>query len=476
MKNEMESLQSQSGHYDEYTIDLFAFGSREVEHEKKEFEDHITDCQRCRTFYNDLKAFYRKMDTIHPELGRQRALEKGKMQLPAPNYIDLYSPKSVAKYIKTLPVRIKDYLIEYKKPVFAGFAFACLLLCCILAPSVFLKDNNPVLIKYNEDSGILEVHNKDGKDLWQMPYKDNFSAIKNQGIDKLCKVIDIDNDGKNEIISILPAWNENEKCLDCVKIFNYKGETIKEKKLGRNIYYDKQLCLNNFNICSMIIDDFDNNGKKEILISMDNIHSPMAIMRLDENADIIGEYWHYGHCDNLYLLDLFNDKKKQIIITGCEDRNKEAVLIALNPAKITGKTEATQTYGYGLTPSSAELFYIKFPHLKEMDFIKTRPFAGELISRSLSDSTLGFDWRLFIKDNVNNYNTRFENRLLYYFTRDLKPVQIHSTDVSDKCYEELMKDGKITRLPDNKYFEELMKEIQYWDGKEWKKKWTRIGE
>jgi hypothetical protein len=475
MKKDIENVVVRYEHYDEFAIDQHAFGSSRVEATREMFNNHINECCRCRLFYEDLKSFYQNIGKAHPEINGHTLPDNGTFQLTIPKNPDTFSPKSMVKFAKTLPFRLKDFVFYNKKPLLAGFSFACLLLCAILAPSYFLKDNNPEYMKFNQNTRMIETYNRNWNKLWELVFNGNSYNLNKIGIDQACQIVDLDGDGKKEFVSVLTKLGKNESGYNIIQIFNYKGELIKSKEFGETFCYLNEPYFKTFYTWGMLVDNFENNREKEIILTIHHLHSPSVVIRLDKELNILGKYWHYGHLDHMYSLDLNNDNRKKLVMTGFEDKSRTAAIVTLNPLKITGTTEASQTSGYGFTHSNAEVFYIRLPLPKEMNFLETRPMTGPAILESLKDSILCFEWLSNVSVRVNPDNKKFENVLYYYFTRDMKPVQIHSTDISIACYNALLKEGKIKKLPDKKYFDNLIKEIEYWDGKEWKKEWCKVG-
>jgi hypothetical protein len=462
-------------HYDEFTLDQHAFGSPAVENEQSEFQGHIKKCNRCRRFYGDLKSFYILMDKKHPELTGQKLLIKGSFQLPQQKYPDI-SSSNIVKFTKNFPFHLKEYIFEYKKPLFAGFSFACLLLCAILAPSYLFKDNNPVHTKFNNSNRMVEVYNQNWDKLWEKSYNGNTNSLEMIGLDQACQLVDIDGDKKNEMVSALTLLDKNNSKYNVIQIFNYKGELIKSREFGNTFSYNGENYLNTFYTWGMLVKQIEKDKDKDIIFTLQHIHSPSSIIRVDKDLNILGEYWHYGHFDKLYSVDFDNNGNKKIIVTGFEDKTRTGVFAVLDPLKINGKTQATQTSGYELSSSNAEEFYVRLPLPKEMSFLYTRPMVSSIVPESLKDSTIGFVWKSNASWDPAPGSYRYECILYYYFTKDMKPVKINSTDKSDLCYKELLKAGKIKSLPDKTYFENLMKEIEYWNGKEWKKEWCRVGQ
>jgi hypothetical protein len=462
-------------HYDEHTLDLFAMGSEKVANQREEFEQHLKECSLCRDFYAEIKEFYEITNNKNKYL-------KPKM-LPAPGLslvgragLTRKSIVTIMKNTRNLPVIL--FRVFLKKPVISTFGLATTFgLIYLLSLQINLnKDKNPSYLHYNTTGRVIEVYNIKHDRLWEIKLAADSSILLRDFNDTILnshsKIVDLNRDGKNEIVTTFQYISDGfEAERNILHIYDYEGKLKLRKVLGEMFEFRGEQFPDNFQLDELIVDDITNSGNMEILIECNNYHSPFFLARLDRNGNMIGEYWHYGHLIKMLLLNYGDDRGKELILAGCEDIDKKACIVVLDPSKIIGKTEATSNRGFGFNPSSAEKYYIKFPNPKEVSFLEK--YSRTHISLIFKNPTsLGFEWCLscYHPKVIGKYSLEFT----YYLSYDMKPVIIKPTDLYYGFYSTLLSERKIKKLPDSKYFDYLKNQIEYWDGNEWKKEWSVV--
>lgn len=451
-------------HYDELELESFALEGDIDPKEKEKFEQHIKICHTCRTFYEEIVQFYQIHNGVYPVPYEQKELEESKSLVISPRYIIKREPTAIYKLTSSLPMRIWENTIKRPARSAISFAASFAMIAFALNTKSIFKDTNPAYIRHNDETCMLEVYNKEDEKLWQVGWqraKGIYLNEINQDI-SFTQVADLNKDGKNEVITILR--NLGDEKLNVLRIFDSKQNLLISKELGESFVYKNEHFLSEFYTDGLIVDDFNGDGWKEIIVNIPDKHSADILLRLDHEGNTIGEYWHNGHFLSLKSIDLFNNGRKEIILRGSEDKEKNAIIVVLDPAKIIRKTEATQTLGFNLNLSSAEIYYIKFPN---PDIIEDPLVSGPSIRSigKISDSAYNFTW-------VPNRPAGFS--ILYYFSNDMKPIDVKLTDGSRREYLKLISERKIKKMPDQKYLDDLKSGIRYWDGKEWKKEWCRV--
>jgi hypothetical protein len=168
-------------------------------------------------------------------------------------------------------------------------------------------------------------------------------------------------------------------------------------------------------------------------------------------------------------MDLNRDGKKEIVLGGIEDIEHNAILLVLDPLKIIGKTESSHTQGFGYKTSEAEIFYIRLPNPEFVDALQNRAVISSIYRVNDSIFFTTYSLGYFPKEYGTDYS------LIYYFNFDLKPKSVMVNDLSQKAHIKLIKYGKLPKnFNENKFLENLKNNLEYWDGKEWKKEWCRV--
>jgi len=133
-----------------------------------------------------------------------------------------------------------------------------------------ILDKSPSFLITYDSPPMLSVYNKSNDKILDIFYNSNtIGKIHNNEADlnlKYSQLSDLDSDRKNEIVSDIPnlGLSENEK--DCLKVFDNKGNLIFKKKVGSEIAYNNTQYNDNYITRGLIVDDFNGNGKPEILI------------------------------------------------------------------------------------------------------------------------------------------------------------------------------------------------------------------
>jgi hypothetical protein len=280
---------------------------------------------------------------------------------------------------------------------------------------------------------------------------------------------DLDNEGKNEIITTIPLFGEEDQKNNILQVFDYKGD-LKFRKYYTvdSIGFKGIKYITKNSTYGILIDDFSEKGKKEILANIHTNFSPSAIFRLDNKGNILGEYWHYGgyQLTDSYILD--NGSQKLVIICGYENVTQRGFIAAIDPAKIIGKTESSQTRGFGYTASKAEVFYIALPNPREM--LKSELMSWVILTQySKQKDLFQFQWRMNRDDNSTS-------AFYYSFSKDMKIIDIKLSSQAELFYHGLVEKGRIKKYSEEKLIDDLKNEILYWDGKEYRKEWCRVNE
>jgi hypothetical protein len=454
-------------HYNEEEIGVFALGGSNPGLDEEEFFEHLKICYSCRELYEDISSYYDLVVKTPLMLKSAVETQKADSIVLKTRYIERSTSKLVRFVSYFLPYRFIEFV--YQKPVMVSsnsFVFAAALLFVLNFKSIFL-DNNPIYYKHNDENRMLEIYNKDGEKLWQIKYSVQIGERESMS-QRYSQVSDLDKDGKNEIITILPL-NSQEARGKFLYILDYKGNLILKKEFDENFRFRDQRYFPDFHTDNLLIYEHDGNEKNEIFIFVGHLHQPCKLIRLDYKGNILGEYWHFGGIPQMILMDLNKDGKKEIVMGGIEDIEHNAALLALDPSRIIGKTESSQTKGFGYKTSEAEISYIRFPNPEFVDALNSRSVIIHI--NPVNDTILITSYKL--AHFQNEYGQEYS--LLYYFGLDLKLKSVMVNDVSQSAHLNLIKSGKLPKnFNENKFLENLKNNLEYWNGKEWKKEWCRV--
>ncbi len=468
-------------HIDEHTLELYALKADEIAGRVDEIEEHLRECHGCRAlveeivqYYDELKLEMQKLPKT--ELSTEQAIVRRQIHLKP--YYEQFAPP--VHYRPNTPLAKMFYFVR-RHPVavsISSFAIVGLLgwflndaIRLFLSDKV-IKDTNPTYTYLNSATEKLEVYNKNHDLLWSIPTPEATGPSTDEKNKKTTVVTDLDGDGKNEVVTVLNSLAGNIEKRSVLRIFSSDKQQVREISFGRAIKFRDRQYQSEFMSGYLVVEDFQQNGSKEIIVSVTNLRSPSFISRLDKNGNVIGEYWHFGHIDVLYTVDLNGDGKKEVVLGPVNDLNDTThkefpVVIVLDPEKIVGQTESSCTSGFGLPKSEAEIFYIGMPRTNMDDVL---PGSGSNIFTLYYTND-----QILTVQTVNGCYKEFPPFAFdFIFSRDMKIARVKSMNNTDAVYTSLVQKGKLTGKIDQAYLNNIKNGVCYWDGKEWRKEWAMV--
>ncbi|MCK9210872.1 MAG: hypothetical protein M0P61_08570 [Ignavibacteriaceae bacterium] len=346
-------------HYDENIIELFILGDKKVEEERKEFEEHLKECFSCRELYLEMQSYYEAISANNKFLEKKSELAQGSSLQVSP-YFSKKNEVIRPSIPRTLPQRVWFFTANHPvKTTFALFASFCAV-ALVMNSYNFFQPKNPQLERINDKTHSLEVFNKNNQLLWQIPWNGSIDWEKDEeefNIN-LSVVDDINDDGNNELLTVIPTIAGSNDRSDQLIIFNKDGSINQRVKVGHAISFRDKKYIDDFTTIGLIVLK-NNKGEKEIFVGAKHRNSPFVLSRIDKNGNILGEYWHYGHIWGMNTTTT-NGTDQKIILAGCNDITDKAALIVLNPEEIKGKIESRYGGGFGCETNKAEENYFTY--------------------------------------------------------------------------------------------------------------------
>jgi hypothetical protein len=463
-------------HIDEHTLELFVLGAKEVRGKKKSIEAHIKKCEGCRRLVRTMTEYYSTADArlrSRPHSQSQALIRPHTEIRPAydPYYSTIKTPVP-APFPSTFLQHVYSYAKQNPvKSVIGSFTLIVgLVLLINFALKTVLKDTNPAYTIMNVPHMALEVYNREDEMLWQLPHASIASALESEMKYKIhfTSVADLNEDGKNEVITVIPhpADNNNAKTL---RAYNGEKKVVLIRQLqDSTINFLSNHYETSFYFEGIVLDDFAGSGRKEIFAAVASGRSPWYLARFNHQFQIVGEYWHFG-AQKLYEADLNNDGKKEIIVCGVNQvdelqSGQFSDIAVLDPMEITGDAEAAATRGYGLEASRAEIFYIRIPESDMFKALGTKQ-GGPMLVSSVKEKQLKFSVGSGVPEGPY-----FE----FIFSKEMQVQEVKYGSPDVWIHAKLKKEGKISSTLDQKYLNDLKNGVRYWDGKEWKKEVTKV--
>lgn len=470
-------------HIDEHIIELYILGSDLVKEQVDEIETHLKECHGCRTLAGQMEAFYKQaegflqtsLNAVEGNLQQSKALVRVNKAVE-----QYYEPFGVlVPYRPTTFVGKLAYFTRLH-PVVTGVGsfttLAAMVGAILIGTSDLFTDKNPSYAHLSPESAIIEIYNKENQLLWGLPSKSIYRLTLQQyeRMEANVVITDIDGDRKNDVLTILPLSNKSEPTVP-LSIYSSEGKFIREISFNENIQfrgtkYDGRLACDNF-----LCDDFQGNGKKEIFAGTNNGRSPNIINRLSGDGRILGQYFHFG---NGKVQSVQMGQERKIVFLGQNDVGEPdslsyAVMCVLDPLKIIGKTEASESRGFGMPVSNAEMFVIRFP-LSDMNILwSTHGYINNL-KETVTDKRKTYTlWvgGIFGSDGLGGGNNPvFE----YILNEKMEIIEVKYDSQTLRLRQEYMKQGKLHGTFDQAYLENLKNGVRYWNGKEWQKEPTMV--
>jgi hypothetical protein len=467
-------------HLNEYILELYVLNDTKMLENKQEIEEHLSECEGCRTLYDDMRGFYDELNsTIQEEPKVPLSAETALMRKS--NYLQPH----YEKFLPPMPFHPQSRLAKLYKfaknhPIVVTFcsfaaltAFGWLLNDSIRQFSSTSKpaDDDPDKFAYNLTTNHIEVKNKENVLLRSFPTATPDLAAElgrqKSGNYYTTSLDDLDGDGKKELITILPLIGD--RVNNVLRIFAPDGKTIAERVFSEIKNYGTKANRSDNLLKNLLVVKFTPANHKGIFVTIHQNGPVSSLVRLDIQGSTLGEYWHYGNFTS-YLYKTKNDSNEYVILCGQNnvDESKDIIypiIIVLDPRKIIGKTQSSISPDFNLMHSNAELFCIRLaiPSSSKENECHTE-YLGD-IENGLTDAV-----SFWVKSEKSDILLRYE----YVFTSDFKILQVKSPHENSKQIQESgnRKQEKSNSMVVN--FNLLKRNVLYWDGANWTNNWSPV--
>lgn len=267
------------------------------------------------------------------------------------NLIDISKQNPI---VRTFKVSIRNWQVT----------LLIIILYLIIAVTLFRSfDNNPAVLENHEK--ILLVKNKDGKILWTKHIGYNpllFSAQSN--LDILQKIVDIDNDGTNEVIITNESAEELRSPDDYGRIscFSSEGKLIWSYKYQDSVSISGKS--SNHVYFSSLIDTFSLGNQKYLLSCAHNITWRISVItkiNLQNGIRSGGVLSHDGLINNALIYDFNNDGIKEAAFASVNNYYKKVILGIIDLSELSGKCPTNDNNFYNNFQFARLNTYLLFP-------------------------------------------------------------------------------------------------------------------
>lgn len=278
------------------------------------------------------------------------------------------------------------------------------------------------------------------------------------------KLIDVNNDGKNELLLSGQKFpdNYNDSLSKSLTCYNYEGEPIWyytfNEKVKTGIEYTTT-----YNIG--IIDTLTFHNKKVLLVFATNIPLyPSAVFMLDpktgKRIDSAFAFWNSGSITQGMIGDFNLDGDKELVALGINNGYSRAVFFSINLNQLYGKSPAPERYSFKGMDLAKFNAYVLLPlsDYGKYYFRYNFPDYGSFEYYPKSKE-FGF----FVWEGDASLNGAI---LVYRFNKKMQLTMLDCGDDFQKKRDSLVVKGILNPPLTNttEYFDSLKKQLRYWDG------------
>ncbi len=457
-------------HPDEHTLELYVLGSASVAGQTQEIEHHLTQCIGCRETVERMTTFYRE---VNADLAQQPQSEGRKDEAlveihkritktrePDPPAIPLRPVTRIQRF---------QYFMRQHPVMTGGGTFAALAGFAMLlntAPSFFKENRNPYLINYNDLEKRIEILDRRYEKLWSFPSDDaqKIGTYNGRGLRQEIALFDIDGDGENEVLSCTTFPEDKNGTDRPFRVLDANGNTKQKYSFKSEIHYLQRTYSDNWNASMFVIDSSDRTNPS-LIVAWSGGRSPAVVTRMNRKLEVEGEYWHFGSIVGMRLVDLNDDGKPELFISGQNEaldsiRGEFPAFAVLDPSRIVGTGKSATTPGFAIPASQAELFYVGLPVSSISAALDVHETVRGMFNVGPTYFSTSVDGAWYRELPIS-----FE----YVFSRDLRVVEVKSGNATDAVHRLLAKEGKLSGKLDPAYLQNLKSGVRYWDGLEWRK-------
>ena len=275
-----------------------------------------------------------------------------------------------------------------------------------------------------------------------------------------------------EVINGTPFEEGRKRIWNTVRVFNSEGKLLSSWPLGRAVRFNGVDYSGSYGISGIVVLPGAENGKKEILVGINNDRSPWCLVRLDSKGSMLGEYWHFGWLWGVTSIHLAGIDHELVLLSGANDteyrsNNAYPALAVIDPSRVRGSTESECTRGFGFPPSDAELYYIRSGNVN----------PGLISGAGVESPSFGYavkvgtDSSLIVSEGF--YLPKDFPSVMYTFNKEMK---LQNAWMPDMQRMELMRTFLVNKTAAGfvEFVKDMEKKVQYWDGSQWKRDPVKI--
>ena len=373
------------------------------------------------------------------------------------NVVDIHKQKVIVRTTKFAAKKWKSVLLAAVLTMILTYMFA------------LDFDKNPYSVY--ADGNNIYVINKKGNLLWSYHHPlEKFIYLNPSSLKYFIKLYDIDNDGQNEIFYIqIPSNDSNQRIKQpmIIALSNLK-DTLWTYTFRDLVVSERESLSSDYNLNFIGITQLE---KKDILVcfaqNATSFSNAVFLLDIKTGKRINKTHWVSGHIMGGMIMDINNDNKDDLILSGIDNGYEEAVLWGLEFKDLDGYRHTIPSYIIKGKTESKLMFYIRIPKLDYENYLGFRSSGIDFASLTyLENDSL-------IRCLTISYRDRSMTERLplmdYYFNSNLKDVNIFVSSSFRVVRDTLVARGLLNQpYTDTKEYINLQKsKILYWKDGKW---------
>jgi hypothetical protein len=439
-------------------------GGITFEEKIKPVSDKIIQKKTAVIFYSDIQAF---VVPNGEDIYVQEKLNALQKEFPARD-IKIIEAKNLDDILyrrDLLDIKKRNLILRSGKIIkrnWVGAAVAILLTLFFSYLFILDFDNNPS--SFSSDGTSLYVENAKGKVLWSkiVPIRTGTSSFKE--IMRYARILDIDGDGKNEVILAGEYNKANGDPIDNFRVTCYSnvGDIIWKFSFADKVYSKREIL--NTDYSTYIIDTLTYSGVKNLFLSSSNLSSfSSAVYRIDLRTGkrLPGTFWASGSVQDCVIK--YFDNIPYMIGAGYDNGYEDICSFAYKIDTLTKVRPTTDDYLIENFPLAKMKGYIRIPKTDFDIYSKVR-------TPTYSAGSLLFDnkmQKVEFSTLIPNHNKNFE--LGYEISSNFKAADIVVGSTFRVQRDTLVAHGILKRpFTDTEEYKDLIKsKILYWKDGKW---------
>jgi hypothetical protein len=354
--------------------------------------------------------------------------------------------------------KLHKEVISYVKRNKISMMLSLLLIILGTVYSSVVWDQNPdnYIIKGN----ILHIRNSLGQTLWTKVISLNSDIPSNlKYLGKACRIIDINNDGINEVIVSMESTENNDNLKGVTTCYSADQNVIWSYKFIDRVSTPSIEHTENY--ISYLIDTLTINNTKTLLVAGRNIpFYPVAFFKLDlltgERIDSANTAWHAGGISYAFVGDFDRNGNPEIVVAGGNNGFERAVVFSVDIDKLKGQLPSKPYYTFKNIEQADYNFYILLPQTDYSYYHKNRyNFPGWMNYNSTSN-----EFEISVTEcPISNH----DGNIYYTFNSAMEVKLIDCCDAFSFNRDDLIRRGELTGPFTNtaEYFNLLKTQIIY---------------